>query len=306
MKRNSIIVFTVLFSSLIFVFACEKDKDDDPQTPVENINPGPCDSTLNLVEADALKAAQALDVCKMSFLTTEWGLVSVEYTRANGSVMPVNNQFGVMNKFGTNNNPVKGSNLLVLSTGAARTPGQPGSCGSTGCNVTGIGTSSPSIPANVPGCPNPSNILDDVSMKLTFRVPPTATGFAINHNFFTFDYPEFVCTAFNDQFQIIVNPAPAGSIAGNVAFDALSKPIGVNCSFIQGSNSGLLAGTGFDTWGDAASTGWLRTTVPVVPGSTITIQLLIYDVGDGVSDSSVLLDNFQWLTGNVTLGTTAM
>ena len=91
-----------------------------------------------------------------------------------------------------------------------------------------------------------------------------------------------------------------------MAFDSLSVPIGVNSNFLQGTNTALLAGTGFDVWGDAASTGWLRTTVPVTGGTTITIRILIYDVGDGASDSSVLLDNFLWHQSAVALKTSRL
>ena len=42
------------------------------------------------------------------------------------------------------------------------------------------------------------------------------------------------------------------------------------------------------------STGWLTTTAPIAPNEDITLRFVIFDEGDGVLDSSVLIDNFQW------------
>jgi hypothetical protein len=33
-----------------------------------------------------------------------------------------------------------------------------------------------------------------------------------------------------------------------------------------------------------------------VPGETVTLEFLLFDVGDGTHDSSVLLDDFRWTT----------
>ena len=51
------------------------------------------------------------------------------------------------------------------------------------------------------------------------------------------------------------------------------------------------------------ATGWLTTQAPIAPGETFTLEFMIWDAGDGVLDSSVLIDNFQWIGGSVTTGT---
>jgi hypothetical protein len=38
----------------------------------------------------------------------------------------------------------------------------------------------------------------------------------------------------------------------------------------------------------------------VVPGETITLEFTIGDIADGIYDSTVLLDNFQWGTDTLT------
>jgi hypothetical protein len=62
-------------------------------------------------------------------------------------------------------------------------------------------------------------------------------------------------------------------------------------------------GTGFDLDDGGrpvgGSTGWLTTTAPVTPGDTLKLRFAIFDEGDGIYDSSVLIDNFQWLAGAV-------
>ena len=43
-----------------------------------------------------------------------------------------------------------------------------------------------------------------------------------------------------------------------------------------------------------AATGWLTTTSPVAPGETITIRFIVFDEGDHILDSAVILDHFRW------------
>ena len=65
-------------------------------------------------------------------------------------------------------------------------------------------------------------------------------------------------------------------------------------------------GTGF--WDEKkprenGATSWLQTRAPVVPGEVITLQFMIWDTGDHILDSSVLLDNFTWVEGEVQTAT---
>jgi hypothetical protein len=80
----------------------------------------------------------------------------------------------------------------------------------------------------------------------------------------------------------------------NIALDDVGNPVGVNlvhftsCSGCP-DGTAALAGTGME-----AGTGWITVTAPVVPGETITLELMIFDVTDGLVDSAVLLDGFKW------------
>ena len=57
----------------------------------------------------------------------------------------------------------------------------------------------------------------------------------------------------------------------------------------------MLSGTGFEGHG---ATGWLRTSISTQPEDTddqeIILLFAIWDSGDGILDSSVVLDNFKW------------
>ena len=43
-----------------------------------------------------------------------------------------------------------------------------------------------------------------------------------------------------------------------------------------------------------ASTGWLHTTAPVAPNTIITVRFAVWDTGDEVLDSTVLIDKWEW------------
>ncbi len=69
-----------------------------------------------------------------------------------------------------------------------------------------------------------------------------------------------------------------------------------------------LQGTGFDTLlkaGAAGATRWLQTQAPAQPATVITIRFAIWDAGNAQYDSTVLIDNFQWVAtgGTVAVGT---
>ncbi|HEY5241331.1 MAG TPA: choice-of-anchor L domain-containing protein, partial [Polyangiaceae bacterium] len=152
-------------------------------------------------------------------------------------------------------------------------------------------------------------------------------------------------SGYNDQFVALVSPPPTGSYVptgstfGNISFDSNNHPVSVNMGFFDAcdpttparfashckSGGGAcppipspycplgvndLAGTGFDVWhstvGPAGATRWLKTQAPAQPGSVITVRFAIWDAGNSQFDSTVLVDNFQWIAtgGTVAVGTT--
>ncbi len=284
--------------------------DEDCDGLIDNVAP-PCDMGLALDSNDPYHAAAAIGLCKTSAGVGDWGIVNAQYTRANGNALNAPLQHGLMGNFGPNMAPLEGDRLLVLSSGRGRIPGQANACGSLTCNGSGASAAPPGFPQDVPACPGSTAINDDIALEVTLRAPTNATGYAFSFDFYSFEYPEWVCTAYNDQFIALVNPPPPGSINGNISFDAMTNPVSVNIAFFEvcaGCPLGTaeLVGTGFDTWNDAGATSWLATTAPVDPGQLVTIRFAIWDTGDSAWDSTALIDNFRWIAdgGTVTVGTT--
>lgn len=284
--------------------------DEDCDGLVDNVPP-PCDGGFALDDNNPFSAAAAMGLCKLAAGPDDWGVVSASWVRANGNPAGGGNQhYGIMNDFGPNLAPQEGAQMLALSSGHARIPGQPGSCGTHICGDIGAGVAPGGFPQDVPQCPGLQSIYDDIALEVTLRAPTNATGYSYNFDFYSFEYPEWVCTEYNDQYIALVDPPPMGSINGNISFDAMTNPVSVNIAFFEvcaGCPLGTaeLTGNGFDSWDDAGATSWLVTTAPVDPGTEITIRFTIWDTGDAAWDSTVLIDNFQWVAdgGTVSVGT---
>jgi hypothetical protein len=281
--------------------------------------PEPCDEGLALDDADPLNAARALDLCQMAEAAPalkadrRWGVLAARWTSASGEARAPGPQAGIMDAFGAAVYPQLGQRLLVLSTGRARLPEQPGACKGPSCTTTS-------------NCEGGSIINDDVALEVDLRAPTNAAGFSFAFKFHSFEYPAWVCTPYNDQFVALVSPAPPGSINGNVAFDAQHNPVSVNLGWFDvcdpvgmadfavncgapvntscpsppspycASGASALAGTGFDVWGDAGATRWLEAAAPVTGGAEITVRFAIWDTTDQSLDSTVVLDDFAWIT----------
>ena len=281
---------------------CDGTADNPPDTE--------CDDALSLNSSAALDGARAIELCKQAEGPGDWGVISADYVRASGTVTAASAAVGIQPNFGPNVMPRGGARMLNLSSGRARIPGQPEACGTLSCDGAGAGIAPAGFPQDVPGCAGATDINDDIGLQVVLRAPTNATGYSFNFKFYSFEYPEWVCTSFNDQFIALVNPAPAGSVNGNISFDSATNPVSVNIAFFDvcpGCPMGdaELAGTGFDVWNDAGATSWLQTTAPVTGGDEVTVRFAIWDTGDQAWDSSVLVDNFEWIAngGTVVVGT---
>jgi len=293
--------------------------DEDCDGVVDNVAPVSCDESIALDDSDPQNGARALDLCQFTTPGEKtWGVLSAQYVRANGAPANYTKHIGILDSFGPNVNTQKGKRMLALSSGFARLPSQPGACGGISCSSLGAGTAPPGFPQDVPGCSGDTDINDDIGLELRIRSPKNATGYRYKFKFYSFEFPEFVCTSFNDQYIALVNPAPPGSISGNISFDKLNNPVSVNIAFFDvcAYNSSYpqflcplgpseMDGTGFDTWDDAGGTSWLQTQAPIKGGDEVTIRYAIWDTGDTSWDSTVLLDGFEWIAngGTVVIGT---
>ncbi len=308
------------------------DEIDEPEAP-------PCDSGIGIAEMDPLAAAAAIDLCKMSQGMNDWGVVSGEWVLADGSTwqnLPIAQQqnfhlgHGFLDHFGANIDVRRGDKMLAVSSGAARNPDDPGymnvsgfAKGYTAPHPQGFPKESPACPGSLTGQPN-----DSTGVELTIRTPSNATGFSFDFDFFTYEWPGYVCSTFNDFFVAILDPIPMGQTDGNVSFDSAGNPVSVNNALLEvcgcagnppnpcmaggkifncslGNIELIGTGFGFDTAGsDHGSTSWLRTQAPVPHSAEIKIRFATYDSGDGVLDSTTLVDNFKWIAkAGVMVGT---
>lgn len=340
--------------------------DDDGDGKVDNVDA--CDTGL-AATGSADDFAKALGICKKAS-GDGWGLVSASFTRGyQDNAAPNAGQHGILPKFGNTLKPTEGGMLGVLSSGFAReynaASGQmPFNRGSDEFAPIGqimqgdafqpeAGVVPPGFPKNAGGCPSLAKEVYDVSVvKLVLKAPTNAKGVAFDFNFFTSEWPKYLCTSYNDSFIAYLKSKKSAGGADNVSFDSKKNPVSVNMGFFDRctpnvqtgccsaqeaaagvcetghqaqstcpGGPGELSGTGYGVTGNSGgsdedkqtyckdtstgggSTGWLTTQAPIEPGEEITMEFYIWDTGDPLLDSSVLLDNFRWIPGDVEAST---
>jgi hypothetical protein len=310
--------------------------DENCNGTIDEAAPPPCDEGLLIDTLEPLDGARAADLCKMSSGFADWGVVSAQWVMADGSPPPSAHEFGfhmghgILDGFGPNITMRHGAKMLALSSGTARQPTDPGYSpvsgygkGYSGSHPDGFPKESPACPGTVTGMP-----YDPTGLEVKIRVPTNAYGFSFDFNFYTYEWPGYICSMFNDFFVALLSPFPVGQTDGNVSFDSQGNPVSVNNAFLEvcgcpgnppspcmagmktfqcalGNIDLIGTGFGFDTDGiDRASTGWLQTKAPVKPGDEITIRWAVYDSGDSGLDTTTLVDNFKWIAKpGTTVGT---
>lgn len=203
--------------------------------------------------------------------------------------------------FGPNVLPAAGTTMAMLSNGVAATPSQPGYVGGTGTAFPFGGPKTAPITTNGL-CPSPATVNDLTQVSITIHAPAGVSGFKFDHNYYTTDYPAYLCTTYGDGFAGIVS---RGGVDAPMTFDALGQPITSNdVMFLAPGPLGtsILQGTGFENHG---ATGWLTSSANVNSGEVFTLKLYIWDSGDQLYDSAVLLDNFKWIFDENAVGVNA-
>jgi hypothetical protein len=319
-------------------FDVPNDGVDEDCDGIVDDEPTGCDKDAVLDSPDPFNAVLAMDVCRKTTEAAQgpqrtWGVVSASFVAPDESDQCVdkvtmqsgscaaNASFhlghGNLTKLGVNA-PKQGTHMFVISSGTARDPTDPGyqdvkgfDKGFTVGAASGFPIVAPACPAVVTGQPH-----DGVALRIVIRVPTNASSVSFEENFFSYEFPTYVCSTYNDSFVVELTPQLAGLSNANVAFDQFGNPICVNNSLLQVCDpqtagvktfpcplgSSLLQGTGFgkDTAGaNHAATGWLETTINVDPtlrGKDVTLLFAIWDSEDGIFDSTAIIDNLTWST----------
>jgi hypothetical protein len=308
----------------------------------------PCDDNLAVDDPDPMNAAKAVELCHPLTDPKKWGISSATWVLPDGSApsmlqpvspgVPLSDLLanyalghGILSAFGPQVSVQAGKRMLGLSSGTARQPTDPGyqdvsgfDKGYTVNKPKGFIPKSPACPGVTTGQPH-----DAASLEVVVVAPTNAHGFSFNFDFFTYEWPGYICSEFNDYFLALLYPTPMGHPDGNISFDSMGDPVSVNNAFLSvcgcmphppcvaggkvfscadGDLSLLGTGFGADTTGDGdhGSTGWLETKAPISPHEQITLRWAVYDSGDGILDTTGLIDNFQWIldSGSPSITTT--
>jgi hypothetical protein len=243
--------------------------DDDCDGSIDNALTG-CDTGLASNSSSPLDYAKAIDLCQTTTETPplsqkKWGVINAWFYLANGAGTPNANARSIRQGFGSGVTPKQGQRMAVLSTGRAAAQTAPNNTLPAWAAFQGgvdNGTSS-AVPAdwiaangnnfpNAPGCPDPqggTTAHDPIMLKIRVRVPTNAKSFTLNSYFYSSEYPEWVCSPFNDFFLTLLDstfvPGPGESpnpADKNLAFydpppaGGAVYPVGVNLAF---GNTGL-------------------------------------------------------------------
>lgn len=280
-----------------------------------------CDAgTMNIADTDAIVAAKAMDLCD--------GVTSATYSLPDGTVAgggytdvelvvhpaipdvlqaaSFHQGHGLLPTFGTNVAPILGEHLVALSSGIARDTAEPGAAPSTPAvpgeqgfekefkhAIPTIADYEPLGDGQAGVCDPPSAVdaFDGISLNLTLTVPPGANRFVFKYKFYGASIAGYSdpCNEWVDQAAIVVDSP--NHPEGNVFTTAAGNPLNLNALDLD-VPANELVGTFYET-----GTTW-RTTeeFTVAPGQTVTIRAMIWDSGDPLYDSLMLIDGFKWLT----------
>jgi len=326
--------------------------------------------------AKALGICRTTEESPAALADKTWGLIDAQLLRADGSALGDAQARSIRTAFGgVSPATLDGQSVIVMSSGIAAdgtqtTPGPNGgapsgsnvstthapssavditTCTDAKCIKDWFITANPPLKAandlpqapgcGTPGSGSPETANDSIMLYLRLRAPTNAKAFSFNSYFLSAEYPEFVCTDFNDQLVALVDtPLPTLPVPNPVDKnlmvynDGTSKwPIGINIAAgtslfsvcdsqatnptcwentVSMASCGLgatqLTGTGFEhDIGCLIGGGsyWLTTSGNIIPGDILELRIVIWDVGDTSFDSLALLDGFSWLSNATLPGT---
>lgn len=324
--------------------------DDNCDGLVDAVRPdGGCDDGLLPGSAlDAGDYARAMDVCE--------GLLWADVRRADGTQAPLSAAgIGILESVGPERAET-GNTMLVLGSGRANQPAGlgPASLGSNvelnqcqgpGCLQDWFGASNGSlkVPGLLPSTPqcqagsSDSKARDSIMLHLKLKAPQQARSFSLLTRFYSQEFPEYVCSPYNDQVVVLTTSTAQNPPDHNLMTftkGGLSWPIGINVAsgtpLFQACETeranpkcwdqslspdsctegpAVLAGTYFDktaptTCLRGGATARLITRGNVKGGEEFELRIAIWDVGDHILDSFITVDSFRWHTTSETPGTT--
>jgi hypothetical protein len=273
---------------------------DDDCLAGDAVAPVTC-SMGNDFAATGTAMANAMDICELA-ADGEWGLISATLSRVDGTPHEPR-QVAILDGFGTSL-PIAGPNFAGHSTEAMRRLSDPGS-GAIAASHNGtipqayLDQHGGALPAEGV-CPAGATANDSSVLRLQIQVPTNARSLSFDFRYFSREFP-YPCAGFNDPFLALLTSSAPGLPADlNIAAQGNGIPINPYAPLVAACGADC-ALTEFTVTNGI--TPWMTTTAPVVPGETMTLDLLIFDTLDTAFTSSVLLDNFRWSTEDATVAT---
>ena len=233
--------------------AAGNDVDDDCDGLIDNTVVA-CDTGLPSGSTDGNDYAKAMDLCTTATEASgRWGVISATLSLASGTGAPNVNGHSIRANFGPGTLPQGGGGMALLSSGAAAAVGQSNPA-HVDFELSLDQMTSSAFPAdwlaanggilpNLAGCPpvnEPSMAEDSQMLTLRIRVPTNAKSFSFTSNFFSAEFPEYVCSPYNDFYVALLDSTWAGTPANptdkNLAFYRQPStmqiyPVGVNLGF---------------------------------------------------------------------------
>ncbi len=298
---------------------CRDGVDNDCDKKIDEM-PESCDDPAKVSQTDPFDYARAIELCDTDRACgLDGGCPGALKCRNNKCTRVLTASFNadadarahaIADRFAQSGpiTPRMGKSFAILSSGlASYLPSQV--CPQSGTEFTNVG-----VDPDTTASDKEAN--DMVALTLEVLVPTNAQSFDFDFQFLSTEYPEWVGSEFNDTFWVQLN---SKKFNGNISFDKNGTPIRINNSFFDicdaypakpqtssmcSQPATLLDGTGYakdcsggfgsEAIANGGSTGWLHTTSPVTPGETIKLTFYIFDKGDHVLDSAVLIDNWRW------------
>ena len=280
------------------------DNDCDGEKAGEEIGPPPLEC-IGACTGQTLDAALcALDLCYPDLI-----IGKQVYSPTNDNI---NNAWSAIEHYGYASNdlaPFGPPSYLVMGSGYVTS-------NSHQDQLPGSGS------ASDPFASDGYQMYDAVEMKVVMKAPPGINGFSIDYIFMSAEYEEWIGSSFNDKFYVILNaPTTTGGKDQVINFTKCSNPnsywdyiqdgqkwcfIAINTAFSEPcfSPSTNIAGTGHECGAGGSSSGWLTTTWPIQAEEQFELRFHIHDTSDQIYDSTVVIDNFQWLGGGPVTGGT--
>jgi hypothetical protein len=247
-----------------------------PKRPTDGAAHLPLVSRKAAVPSGAASMAAALDI-------PTGMLVNSSYTgsdRAAGAV----GSLGIIK-------PVKGSSFVLLSTGDLASLGPKG------------------VPYPEPGTDFGAQGMDGdaATLGVVVNVPQGVNRFTFSYDFLSTESPEWVGSQYNDEFRVRVTE-PSGAVGNWHSIATVnsshffevsdSRALDTGFNIFSDDPSGVDHAVDFENStapkADAGLTGFQTATIAIPGGGNHAIEFQIYDAGDGVLDSAVLIDRLSF------------